>query len=552
MTFNIQIVRTIVLSLLLAVSPGLATANEATDDVLYRTSFEDEKVAKFNELQDGAVRMQATGTAAISPKFAHSGKQCLHLLGDENNSITFDLPDKMRAVKGISFHAERWTVKEPFTFLVEAQQAGEWREVARLDDVIAVGARFLSHIKLPIAGGGRTEAIRFRVTAAPKSGVLIDDLSFHASAPKRPTSIPTDVMPSERLELLNNQPLFVSGTQNTHTFRIPAIVTATNGDLIAMCDARRQGSADVVHQRTIDIVVRRSDDNGETWTPLEMVNPVDEGGCSDPSLIVDEVTGDIFCFYNYMSSDKSSEEYRFIVQKSSDHGRTWGTPVDFTDQVAGPELKNAFKFITSGRGIQTREGLLIHNYVHVGEGVTLFGSRDHGATWETMGEVTPGDESKVVQLPDGSLMVNSRIAPGKRFVHRSADGGKTWESAADFNLPDPRCNACIIQYTAKRDGYAKDRLIFCNAASNSGRKNLAVRISYDNGDSWSSGKVIDSGPSAYSAITILKDGSIGVLYEPGYKEIRFVRFTLEALTGGKLYKPYAPSPKATSEAKEIK
>ncbi len=540
---NIQNVRTIVLVVLLTVSPGLATASEATDDVLYRTSFEDEKVATFHELQDGAVRIQATGTAAISSKFARRGKQCLHLLGDESNSITFELPDKMRAIKGIVFHAERWTVKEPFTFRVEAQQAGVWREVAQLDNVISVGARFLSRIQLPISGDGEVEAIRFQVTAAPQSGVLIDDLSFHASAPQQPTSVPSVVMPTEPLELVSNQPLFISGTQETHTFRIPSIVTATNGDLIAMCDARRQGSADLVHQRTIDIVVRRSVDNGETWTPMEMVNPRTDGGCSDPSLVVDEVTGDIFCFYNYMNSDKSSKEYRFIVQKSSDHGKTWGTPVDFTDQVAGPELRHAFKFITSGRGIQTREGVLIHNYVRVGKGVTLFGSRDHGATWEAMGEVTPGDESKVVQLPDDSLMVNSRISPGKRFVHRSSDGGKTWESVADFNLPDPRCNACIIQYTAKRDGYAKDRLIFCNAASISGRKNLAVRISYDSGHIWSAGKVIDSGPSAYSAITILKDGSIGVLYEPGHNEIRFVRFTLAALTGEKLHKPYVSSPK---------
>jgi len=539
MMLKMTIVQATVLAVTIVNSTGLVSGFESPDDVLFRTSFEDGKVATFHKLEDVTVRFQATGTASISSKFARSGKHCLHLLGDENNSITFTLPNNMRSVKGISFHAERWTRKAPFSFSVEIQQAGAWREVAKLDDVISVGARFLSHIQLPISGDGKTSAIRFRVTAAPNSGVLIDDLSFHASAPKHPTSIPSDVMPSEPLELVSSQPLFVSGTQNTHTFRIPAIVTATNGDLIAACDARRKGSADLVHQRTIDIVIRRSVDNGETWTPMEVLDTIEDGGCSDPSLIVDQVTGDIFCFYNYMAADKSNKEYRFYLQKSSDHGKTWGKPVDFTDQLAGPELKNAFKFITSGRGIQTREGFLIHNFVRVGSGVTLFGSRDHGKTWETMGKVSPGDESKVVQLPDDSLMVNSRIAPGKRFVHRSSDSGKTWESAADFSLPDPRCNACIIQYTAKRDGYAKDRLLFCNAASNSGRKNLSVRISYDSGVSWSAGKVIDNGPSAYSAITILNDGSIGVLYEPGYKEVRFVRFTLESLTGGKLNKPYA-------------
>ena len=227
-----------------------------------------------------------------------------------------------------------------------------------------------------------------------------------------------------------------------------------------------------------------------------------------------------------MVSDKSNNEYRFLVQKSSDHGKTWAAPVDITDQVAEPPLKNSFKFVTSGRGIQTATGRLIHNYVRVGKGITLFGSDDHGKTWSAMGDVAPGDESKVVQLADGSLMVNSRIAPGRRFVHRSTDAGKTWRSEADYSLPDPRCNACIIRYPAGLHGNSKDRLIFCNAASISGRSNLAVRVSEDDGKSWSAGKVIDPGPSAYSEITILKDGSLGVLYEPGYKSIRFVRFTL--------------------------
>jgi sialidase-1 len=65
-----------------------------------------------------------------------------------------------------------------------------------------------------------------------------------------------------------------------------------------------------------------------------------------------------------------------------------------------------------------------------------------------------------------------------------------------------------------------------------GRENLTARISYDNGETWSVGKAIDIGPSAYSEITVLQDGSLGVLYEPGHSEIRFVRFTLEALTDG--------------------
>ncbi len=371
---------------------------------------------------------------------------------------------------------------------------------------------------------------------------FIERLSYSADTPDSSAPVRSDMLPSESLALSASQALFVSGTDGTHTYRIPAIITAKNGDLIAACDARHKSAADLKPQRTIDIVYRRSSDNGKTWTPIEVLDQLDDGGCSDPSLILDSSTGILFCFYNYMVRDISNNEFRFFVQKSTDHGKTWSKPIDFTDQVAGPELKDSFKFITSGRGIQTRDGMLLHNFVRVGHGVTLFASRDHGETWQPFFTLSPGDESKVVQLHDEVLMVNSRLEPGKRFVHRSQDGGRTWKSAADLGLPDPQCNACILQYTSKRDGYTKDRLIFCNAASVKGRKNLAARISYDGGMTWSDGKVIDSGPSAYSEITVLQDGSFGVLYEPGHSEIRFVRFTLEGLTDGadKLTETYSP------------
>ncbi len=352
--------------------------------------------------------------------------------------------------------------------------------------------------------------------------------------------------PTDLLKIDINASLFVSGTGGSHTYRIPAIITALNGDLVAACDARRKSPADLKQQRTIDIVFRRSTDNGKTWSAMQTLDQLDGGGCSDPSFLLDATTGTIFCFYNYMVADVSSPEFRFYVQTSADHGITWSQPNDFTEQVAGPELKNSFKFITSGRGIQTREGILLHNFVRVGKGATLFGSDNHGAAWKPFGVLSPADESKVVQLHDNSLMVNSRFAIGSRHVHRSKDGGLTWESNADAHLPDPKCNACIIQYTSKRDGYSKDRLVFCNAAAVDGRKNLSARISYDGGNTWSAGKVIDSGAAAYSEMTILADGSFGVLYEVVNKELRFVRFTLESLTDGedKLTEPYVfPIPK---------
>ena len=506
----------------------LLTSPTYANDVIFSTSFEKHQVGKFTSLTlaDG-VKAKVQGTASINSRYARTGKQCLHMLGDKGNTLTFQLPAHLQSLQGISFRAERWTRRRPFRFSVEVLQGDKWQKIARLDEVTLVGARFLSHIKLAVKSQTKVKAIRFAVQAAPRSGLLVDDLKFHSLPPRQPTRFPTGKRPTKPLKLITKQDLFVSGKQNTHTFRIPAIITAKNGDLIVACDARRKTSADLGKQRTIDIVFRRSTDNGKTWSPMKEMDTIDHGGCSDPSLLLDRTTGTIFCFYNYMSEDRRNNEYRFIVQQSSDHGKTWSKPIDFTDQVAGPKLKNAFKFVTSGRGIQTREGMLLHNYVRVGRGITLFGSGDHGKSWHKISDVSPGDESKVVQLSDGSLMVNSRIGPGRRHVHRSVDGGKTWKSDADFSLADPRCNACILQYQFK--GSSKSPLIFCNAASNRSRRNLAVRVSHDNGATWSEGKVIDRGPSAYSEITILHDGSLGVVYEPGYKAIRFVRFSLDEL-----------------------
>jgi sialidase-1 len=236
--------------------------------------------------------------------------------------------------------------------------------------------------------------------------------------------------------------------------------------------------------------------------------------------------------------------FHFTAKKSTDNGVSWEPYVDIT-HIAPPEWAHSFKFIPSGRGIQTSDGTLMHTYLNVNtKQITLFRSTDHGVNWESYGSrAYPSDEAKVVELPNGTLMINSRRVGGYRYVHRSTDGATTWDSEQELGLPDPTCNAGIIQYTAISDGYDKDRLLFVNAASLEGRKNLAVRISYDNGETWSEGKVIDPTGAMYSEIVILPDGTIGVVYEDigdlPYT-IRFVRFTLEALTDNQdsLSKPY--------------
>lgn len=320
-------------------------------------------------------------------------------------------------------------------------------------------------------------------------------------------------------------------------YRIPAIVTAPNGDLIAAIDERVPSCRDLKWSGDINIVVRRSTDNGQTWSEIEMAVDFPLGqSASDPSLIVDEKTKEIFMFYNYMDLDKERDIYYLHYVKSSDNGVTWSKPVDITSQIAKPEWHKDFKFITSGRGIYTSTGKMLHCMVNLNSGLHVFGSDDHGESWYVIDTpIKPADESKIMELADGRWMINSRVnKAGKRYVHISKDEGKTWETHADEELIDPGCNASIIRYTSVEDGYKKNRLIFSNAKMKKGRKNMTVRISYDEGKTWSEGKTIYEGSSAYSSLTKCKNGDIGLFFEMDeHKKNPFVSFTLDWLTDGK-------------------
>ena len=184
-----------------------------------------------------------------------------------------------------------------------------------------------------------------------------------------------------------------------------------------------------------------------------------------------------------MDLDKEKDVYYFHVVSSKDNGETWSKPRDITHQISLPGWKNDFKFITSGRGIQLRDGTLLHTMVNLNKGGHVFGSRDHGKSWFLINNaILPFDESKIIELADGDWMINSRVQElGYRFIHISKDRGASWHSYGDTTLIDPACNASIIRYTSVEDGYNKNRLLFSNAKQIKGRKNMTVRISYDEG-----------------------------------------------------------------------
>lgn len=344
--------------------------------------------------------------------------------------------------------------------------------------------------------------------------------------------------------------VFVRGSGNYHTYRIPAIVTTKKGTLLAFCEGRKDGGGDA---GDIDMLVSRSIDLGKTWSePTVIWN--DEGNtCGNPAPVVDRETGVIWLPMTWnLGSDherdilagKSEQPRQISMTHSSDDGITWAEPTNISDTTREPHWR--WYATGPGNAIQLTRGahkgrLLIpaNHSDHSDADKHPFRSHviwsdDHGKNW-TLGGVHQDrtNESAVVELKDGSVLQAMRSYHGtnRRAMAMSEDGGESWSDVyLDDALDTPVCQASILRYSwpDEKSG-EKSRLLF-SSPRGAKRSKLNVWCSYDEGKTWPVAKEIHAGGSAYSNLVALPDGRIGVLFEKdGYATISLVTFDLEWL-----------------------
>jgi len=353
--------------------------------------------------------------------------------------------------------------------------------------------------------------------------------------------------------------VFVSGTGDYHTYRIPALLVTKKGTLLAFCEGRKKSRSD---SGDIDLLLKRSVDGGSTWSSQQLVWDDKANTCGNPCPVVDQETGTIWLPMTWNRGDDredaikkntSKDTRRVWVSRSDDDGLTWAKPAQITDTTKLPEWR--WYATGPGVGIQLQKGphkgrLVIpcdHSIVSPddpnGYNSHVIISDDHGRTWKIGGIIRPMvNECQVVELSDGTLMINMRnYDPSKttRATATSTDGGITWSKVThDAVLVEPICQASFLRYTLDSE-HGRNRLLFSNPASakRGNRRDMTVRISYDEGKTWPVSKLLHPGLSAYSCLAVLPDGDIGCLFEAGqkhpYEKIVFARFSLEWLTDGK-------------------
>ena len=345
-----------------------------------------------------------------------------------------------------------------------------------------------------------------------------------------------------------------------HTYRIPALATTPQGTLLCVYDMRRRAGRDL--QEDIDIGLLRSTDGGQSWEPQQVIMdmhgygdlPQEQNGCSDPGILVDPQTGEIFVAAVWTWGRPGTHQWskggsepgfeigktaQFLMVRSKDDGRTWSEPENLTRKLK-KEVWILFA-PSPQQGIGLPDGTLIMpsqgRDAQDRHFSNLMISRDHGKSWALSNPASyDNTECQAVQLSDGSIMLNCRTERPEKFrtVAVTSDLGKTWRphETNRKGIIEPNCNGSTYRFDYEENGQTKHILVFANPHSQTGRDHHTVQISFDDGLTWPESHhwLLDVGRGAgYPSLSHAGARHVGIVYEGSQAHLVFERIPLDEL-----------------------